>query len=143
MRVEVSRDGTGTRPRAAAEGPLTGTPLPPSWMDRCSFRYRSYPVATGLLRIPLSVVLETLAVEEPSELARFGLSESMVSEGLDRMRLHLSACHGSTSSTPVYAKSFMLRVAQIPPCTRQIAAICASAVLIGAPAASRATSTSA
>lgn len=59
------------------------------------------------------------------------------------IRRHPFAIHGSTSSTPVYAKSFTLRVAQIAPCARQIAAICASAVLIGAPTLSRATSTSA
>lgn len=100
-------------------------------------------VAIGLFRIPLSAILEIPAVEEPSKLARFGLSEIIVREDLDRVRLHASACHGSTSSTPVYAKSLMLRVAQVAPCARQIAAICASAVLIGAPTASRATSTSA
>jgi hypothetical protein len=35
------------------------------------------------------------------------------------------------------AKSFVLLVAQVPACARQMAAICASAVLIGRPARSR------
>lgn len=99
--------------------------------------------ATGLLRIPLSERLEMFAVEELSKLTQICLSEFLVGADLDRMMLHASTFHGSTNSTPVCWKSFTLRVAQIAPCVRQIAAICASAVLIGAPALSRATSTSA
>lgn len=48
---------------------------------------------------------------------------------------------GSTSSTPVRARSLMFRVAQVAPLARQIAAIWASAVLMGIPARSRATRT--
>lgn len=58
-------------------------------------------ITIGLFPIPLSVILEIPTVEEPTKLARFGLSELIVSEDLDRMRLHASTCHGSTSATPV------------------------------------------
>lgn len=51
--------------------------------------------------------------------------------------------HGSTTSTPVPVKSLVLRVAQVAPCARQIAAIWASAVWIGSPACSRLTRTAA
>lgn len=50
---------------------------------------------------------------------------------------------GLTRSTPVWAKSFVLRVAHIARCVLQMAAIWASAVLIGIPACSRADNTSA
>src|SRR5699024_7064045 len=68
-------------------------------------------------------------------------SPATMSEDLDRTMLHASACHGSTSLPPVCTKSLTFRVAQVAPWARQIAAICASAVLIGAPVFSRATST--
>lgn len=102
-------------------------------------------VAVGLLPIPLSEILEILAVEEPSKFTQSGLSEFLVGDAprSNDASLHASTFHGSTSSTPVHTKSFTLRVAQVASCARQIAAICASAVLIGAPALSRATSTSA
>lgn len=100
-------------------------------------------VAVGLFRIPFSKILEILAVEEPPKLAQISLGEIPVGEHLGRMVLQASILHGSSRSTPVCAKSLTLRVAQVALCARQIAAICASAVLIGAPALSRATSTSA
>src|SRR5699024_11489176 len=91
----------------------------------------------GCCGSPLSELLEILAVEELSKLTQIGLSEFLVGEDLDRMMLHASTFHGSTSSTPVCWKSFTLRVAQVAPGAKQIAAICASAVLIGAPVFSR------
>ena len=50
---------------------------------------------------------------------------------------------GSITSRPIWAKSLTFLVAQAASCARQIAAICASAVLMGNPAASRMASTSA
>lgn len=75
-------------------------------------------------RIPLaSAEIKVLVVEEQPKFTQIGLSEFLVGEDLDRMTLHASTFHGSTSSTPVCWKSFTLRVAQIAPCVRQIAAI--------------------
>ena len=76
-----------------------------------------------MLRIPLSEFLKILAVEELSKGNQICLREFLLGEDLDRMMLHASTFHGSTSSTPVCWKSFTLRVAQIAPCVRQIAAI--------------------
>src|SRR5699024_637301 len=90
-----------------------------------------------------SLVHDMFAITLDRLLAGKDRSPATMGEDLDRTMLHASACHGSTSLTPVCTKSFTLRVAQVAPYTRQIAAICASAVLIGAPAFSRATSTSA
>jgi predicted nucleic acid-binding protein len=47
------------------------------------------------------------------------------------------ASHGSISSKPVFSKSLVFRVARSAPRTRQIAAICASGIEIGAPIRSR------
>lgn len=97
----------------------------------------------GLFGIPLAVFIEILTAEEPPEHAQFPLGEIFRGDGIERGTLQPSALHGLIRSIPVCAKSLVLRVAHVALCARQIAAICASAVLIGAPAASRATSTSA
>lgn len=47
------------------------------------------------------------------------------------------SCHGLRSSIPVSLKSLVLHVARVAPNLRQIAAICASATLMGRPAFSR------
>lgn len=96
-----------------------------------------------LVRLPLPEVIGILPFEQPAELTEVARSDVFVGDDVDRQTIHSSARQGSTNSTPVCAKSLTLRVAQVAPCARQIAAICASAVLIGAPADSRATSTSA
>ena len=100
-------------------------------------------VAVWLLRIPLSELRQILAVEELPKPTQISLGELLVGDDLNRMALHASTFYGSTILTPACWKSFTVRVAHTAPCARQIAAIWASVVLIGAPAASRDASISA
>src|SRR5699024_7277580 len=69
-----------------------------------------------------SLVHDMFAITLDRLLAGKDRSPATMGEDLDRTMLHASACHGSTSLTPVCTKSFTLRVAQVAPYTRQIAA---------------------
>ena len=126
-RVSADRDTADSRDR---EGLRANSDLATSLShvaDDATFDPRHdvdimWRVAVGRLRIPLSELL-VLAAEELPKPTQISLSEIPVGEDPNRMTLHASTFHGSTILTPLFWKSFTLRVAHTAPHARQIAAI--------------------
>jgi hypothetical protein len=119
------------------------TPPPPPANRTPSTRSASDPVPTTSPRAsgsrrstPRLRPLPTVGLTEYGGIEYGGLPVNHSVFTLCPNGLH-HATHGSTASTPVSTKSSTLRVASPARQLRQIAAICASAILIGRPACSR------